>query len=286
MKSDTSPADTSSSFRADLHTHTTCSDGTLTPCELVALAVQTGLKGLSITDHDTIEAYETALPEAERLGLELLPGVEFSAKDVRESVHILGYGFALDDEYLLRFCEERLASRRERNEEILRRLSGRGMPVSQEEVEQLTGIAGKNVFGRPHIAHAMVAKGYVTSPKAAFDKWLGDGRPCYASPLELSVGETIEKIHRAGGRAVLAHPHLLRMKSTVNNVLQLKFDGIEGYYSMAAPSVERPWIELGRSRGWLVTGGSDFHGGNRPNTPLGCSWVDETTFRALKGSIS
>ncbi|MGE3954171.1 MAG: PHP domain-containing protein [Parachlamydiales bacterium] len=268
------------SFRADLHCHTTASDGTLTPEELLHLAVEVGLSGLSITDHDTIEAYEVATPLARELGLELLPGIELSSLHGGASVHILGYGYDLNSPVLRGLCDWHVQRRQGRNREILALLAEKGMPVTEEEMEFTKG-PGKRIYGRPHIAQAMIGKGYVGSIKEAFDRWIGEGRPCYAPGLRITAEETIEKIHAAGGKAVIAHPHLIPSAGLVRELLELPFDGIEGYYAKMGPDQERVWVEIGRKKGWLVTGGSDFHGSSKPHIPLGCSWVDEETFRRV-----
>lgn len=280
------PSPFPSSFRADLHSHTTCSDGTLSPAELVALAVKVGLQGLSITDHDTVDAYETAQAEADRLGLHLLPGIEFSSRDDREAVHVLGYGFDLDNASLHALCERRVVERLERNAQILKRLDELGMPVTQEEVQEVAGIAGKRIFGRPHIAQVMRQKGYVASVREAFEKWLAEGQPGYARGRDATVQEVIDVIHQANGKAVIAHPHFFKYSSTAQRLLTLNFDGIECYYSLTSSALEQPWIDRAKARGWLVTGGSDFHGENKPQVTLGCSWVDGPTFQALQSRVN
>lgn len=282
MRSDTS-LQPKLAFRADLHVHTTCSDGTLSPIQLVRLAVAVGLRGLSITDHDTIEAYDTAISEAAATGLELLSGIELSTRDEKESVHVLGYGFDIWSATLRNFCEQRVAARHERNEQILLRLGKLGMLISQEEIEHEAGIVGKRVFGRPHIARVMVQKGYVVTMREAFDKWLGESCPAYVHGYEVGVQQAIELIQRAGGKAVIAHPHYLRHESTTRRLLKMNFNGIECYYPHTKKGIERFWLRCARQAGWLVTGGSDFHGENRSHVQLGACWVGEEAFRALQG---
>ncbi len=267
-------------FRADLHCHTTASDGSLSPEELLHLAKEVGLSGLAITDHDTMEAYDVAIPLAEELGIELLPGIELSSIHEGQSVHILGYGYDLQSPTLHTFCEWHAERRKLRNREILSLLEKRGMPVTEEEMQEVKGV-GRRIYGRPHIAQAMINKGYVRTIREAFDRWIAEGKPCYAPGIRVSSEETIEKLHEAGGKAVIAHPHLIRAPKLVKELLEMPFDGIEGYYGKLGPDQERQWVVIGKKNGWLVTGGSDFHGASKPHIPLGCSWVDETTFRAL-----
>ncbi len=262
-------------FRADLHSHTTCSDGSMTPVELVRLAREVGLSALSITDHDTIAAYETAILEAEASGLELLPGVEFSCDQEGTSVHILGYGYRLDAESILDFCLLHKKRREERNRLILGKLRRIHMPIDEEEL-----IGGS--IGRPHIAQLMVEKKYVRNFKEAFDGFLGEERCCYVVGQTFSVAEGIDRIHQGGGKAFLAHPHLLSKSETVRDLLKLPFDGIECYYARCSPNQEKRFLKIAKEKGLLVSGGSDFHGIAKPYIPLGSSWVDEETFYKIK----
>lgn len=266
-------------FRADLHCHTTCSDGTVTPKEIISLAVQSGLSGLSITDHDTIEAYQTATRYAQEKGIELIPGVEFSTSHAGESVHILGYAFSLKSDAIHALCAKHKERRIQRYRAILDKLAQHKMPISEGE---LLSLHPQGSIGRPHIALVMMQKGYVTSVDQAFKKFLGEGRSCYTKGYAFPVEETIDVIHAGGGLAVIAHPHLIRNGSITRDLLKMPFDGIEGYYAKFPPSEEKKWIAIGNEKGWLVTGGSDFHGTVKPHLPLGCSWVGEDTFQLLR----
>ncbi len=257
-------------FRADLHCHSSFSDGTDTPEALIDLALEKGLSGLSITDHDTLGAYPQALDYAQKRGLLLLPGIEFSAYFQESPVHILAYAFRLKSEALLTLCGRHRKRRFERNLEIVQRLKGLGIHLGEIKGE-----------GRPHIALALIEKGVVGSIQEAFDRFLGDGKPAFCPGKTISVEETLEVIHRAGGRAVIAHPHLIRKQSLLRRLSELPFDGIEGYYAKFSPERERKYLELGRKKEWLITGGSDYHGTNKPFSSLGSSWVDEKTFYTL-----
>jgi predicted metal-dependent phosphoesterase TrpH len=267
-------------FRADLHCHSTSSDGTLSPESLVRHAVEIGLNGLAITDHDTIDAYATALPVAKELGLPLVSGVEFSTMWEGYSVHILGYSFDLDNSDLHAFCKKHHIRREERNGEILQNLVRHGMPVTMEEVLAIGPEDGFTV-GRPHIAQAMVQRGYVKTVDEAFKAWIGGGRPCFSLGKSYQPEETIDVIHNAGGLAVIAHPHLIRPKKIANTLLNLPFDGIEGYYARLPLNQEEKWVALAKKQEWICTGGSDFHGTVKPHIPLGCSWVGEEIFQIL-----
>lgn len=263
-------------FRADLHCHSTCSDGSMTPRELVLHAKEMDLQGLSITDHDTIEAYKEAIPFAKQQGIELIPGIELSSMEQGMSVHILGYSFSLASPVIEHFCTQHSQRRKERNRAILEKLANNDMPIDEEE------ILGAASVGRPHIAQAMVKHGYVQNIQEAFNKYIGEGKRCYVKGNAFSATETIDTIHQAGGFAVIAHPHLVRDKKTIKNLLKLNFDGIECYYGNFPPSRHQKWIDIATNKGWMITGGSDFHGDIKPNIRLGCSWVGEDTFRILQ----
>jgi predicted metal-dependent phosphoesterase TrpH len=267
-------------FRADLHCHTTCSDGTATPHEIIELACAQGLQGLSITDHDTIAAYSEIGDLAEKKGLFLLPGVEFSAVHLEANIHVLGYSFPPDSACMHDFCMKHQDRRHERNQAILNLLSAQGMPLSMEEVHPLIPSSQKSV-GRPHIAIAMVKKGYASSIQEAFHDFIGEGKSCYASGNAFTVQETIDLIHQAKGLAIIAHPHLIEKVHVVKSLLEMNFDGIEGYYGRFPLQAQERWIKIGKRKNWIITGGSDFHGTIKPHLPLGSSWVDETVFSIL-----
>jgi 3',5'-nucleoside bisphosphate phosphatase len=257
-------------LRADLHTHTTCSDGTLTPQELILAAQDAQLDVLSITDHDTLQAYG----ELPKSALTIIPGIEFSSQLRGISVHILGYSFQLDHSGLQQFLKEQRQRRTERNEQIVANLHRLGVPIPLEEVVA----AGRGSIGRPHIAKVLLKAGFVGSVQKAFDLYLGDGKPAYAGGVRPSIAEVIAVLHEAGGFAVLAHPHFIRDRALLHEVLQEPFDGLEAHYALQ-PSAE--WVRIAKERGLFVTGGSDFHGAIKPNYTLGASLAPESTVRIL-----
>lgn len=269
-------------FRADLHCHSTCSDGTLSPIEIVKLASEIGLKGLSITDHDSIDAYVTALPAAKEMGIEMISGVEFSAIHKGISVHILGYSFDLSDPHIHALCQRHQQRRAKRNRAILALLAQHNMPITEDELLDCADNELHHTIGRPHIAQAMVRHGYVETVYDAFAKFIKEGKPCYSLGDVISVEETIDTIHQAKGLAIIAHPHLINNESILHRLLEMNFDGLEGYYGRILLSSEKRWIKIAKKKNWLITGGSDFHGAVKPTIPLGCSWVNEETFRQLK----
>lgn len=268
-------------FRADLHCHSTCSDGSLLPTELVDMAVDIGLQGLSITDHDTVAAYGTAMQRAEEAGLKLLPGVEFSTSHKDISVHVLGYAFDPRNKEIIKFCNTHIEERRRRNKKIIELLIRKGFKVSEEELNDISfdGAKGKpNSLGRPHIAQLLMEKGHVTSIQQAFDKYIGDNKSCYEPGKRHSVEETIDLIHRVGGKAVIAHPHLIKRRKIVRDLMAMDFDGLEAFYAKMPLHQEQPWIDRAREKGWIATGGSDYHGSVKPKLSLGCSWVSDEIF--------
>lgn len=269
-------------FRADLHCHSDCSDGSDAPQALLIKAKQVHLQGLAITDHDTIEAYTPALwNQAKQLSLELLTGVEISSEIEGHSIHILGYGFDATSASLRHFLLHMQTIRFERNQAILAKLKQYKMPIEEEELSQFAK-GMKKTLGRPHIADLMVRKKYVGSFREAFDRFLGNGKPCYVSGFKITPFQAIEAIHQAKGKAVLAHPHLIQQTYLLNSLFSLPFDGIECYYSLFHKAQEEPWIRWAHQKGWIATGGSDYHGAYKPNIHLGASWVDRKTFERLK----
>ncbi|HSX25448.1 MAG TPA: PHP domain-containing protein [Chlamydiales bacterium] len=271
-------------FRADLHCHTHCSDGCDAPLVLLHLAKQAGLQGLSITDHDTIDAYSPDLfEEAERLGVRLLTGIELSSEQDQNSVHILGYGIDLASPSLKLFLEEMQRRRNERNRAILEKLAKKKLIITEAElIEFAYQGRGKGTIGRPHIAQLMVLKGYVGSPQDAFLYYLREGASCYAFGIKFSPREAIEQIRLAKGKAVLAHPHYLKGGSLKRKLLDLPFDGIECYYGTLPKALELPWLKVAKEKNWIATGGSDYHGHLKQTIPLGSSWVNQHTFEALQ----
>ncbi len=267
-------------FRADLHCHTTCSDGTLTPTEIIDHAIKSNLNGLSITDHDTIQAYKEAMPYAAEMNFLLLPGIEFSTCYKDTSIHVLAYAFSLDAKPIQNLCSKHKIRRENRNLAILQLLAKKSLPISVDELERQRGFFSDSVT-RPHIALAMIEKGYVTTMQQAFNEYLSEGKPCFVPGTPISLEETLETIHQAGGLAIIAHPHLINDVRIIRNLIDLPFDGIEGYYARFAPKDNERWIKIAQRKSWVVTGGSDFHGTIKPGTTFGSSWVNEETFYQL-----
>lgn len=256
----------------DLHTHTTFSDGSFTPEDLIDLALKIGLKGLAITDHDSILAYPSALILAKSKGLQLIPGVEFSCHYKNTSVHILGYSFKCTEPGLLEFCERHKNRRNNRNRKILEKLKDHGVEISEAELKN----SASGMVGRPHIAKILVEQGHAPDIASAFKLFLGDGKKCYVSGELFTIEETLNVIHSAGGLAVLAHPHLYYDSPLVKEILSHHpFDGLECEYGKMPPEKNAPWITYATKHGLIMTGGSDFHGTIKPNLPLGATTITQ-----------
>ena len=257
--------------RLDLHLHTTHSDGSCTPTEVVSLAHQAGVTAMAITDHDITTGIPEAIVAAERYGIEIIPGVEISSIMGGSELHILGYFLDWQNGDLNERFKSLRDSRHRRNPQIVERLQSLGIEITYDDVRAL---AGSDSVGRPHIARALMDKGVVGSAKEAFDRFLGDGKPAYV-PRELPTpADAIHWIKEARGLAILAHPTWVKLKdqSLTEMVRRLKADGLDGvevYYSTHAARQTREYLSLAHQLGLLVTGGSDFHGLTKPDIEVG-----------------
>jgi predicted metal-dependent phosphoesterase TrpH len=252
----------------DLHSHTTASDGTYLPAQLVDEALRTGVRILGITDHDTFSGYDQALPLARQAGLELVCGIELSTKLHGHSVHLLGYFLSADGLGDFRtWIGELQASRRERNLRLIARLRELGLEITLEEVQA----RGGEMMGRPHFAQVLIEKGYVRSLQQAFDEYLDESAKGYVTRREPQFAEAVKHIRDAGGIASLAHP--VRIREDVAAILpELRAAGlnaIEVYHSDHSRSQSALYLKLAEQHGLLVTGGSDFHGAVKPEIHLG-----------------
>lgn len=243
--------------RADLHLHTTASDGVWTPSQLIDAAAAAGLAAVAVTDHDTVAGIAEALARGAAAGIEVVPGIELSVGHGDTEVHLLGYYIDWQDERLLSALERLRASRHERLERMVRRLQEAGCAVSVEDVLRA---AGGGSPGRPHVARVLVERGYAASVPDAFDRWLTPGRPGYVPRSRISLAEGIALIHAAGGIAVCAHPGLLREQAIVEEAVRLGVDGIEVVHSEHRPEQQAHYDAFARARGLIRTGGSDAHG--------------------------
>lgn len=259
----------------DLHCHSVYSDGSLLPSELIALAKEKELSGLSITDHDSFQGFF----DAEKLGMPLLPGVEISAEFEKKSIHVLGYAFNPHDAAFQEFCLRQRVWRRERLRQMCALLTKNGTPLTDADV--VTTDDPNYTYGRVHIALALMKQGHVKSVSDAFKRYIGDRSPSYVSGQKCSVQEAIDAIHKAKGFAVLAHPHLIDSKSLARRLIALNFDGIEAHYGRFVAQVNDHWVQKANARGMFVTGGSDFHGLPKPESYLGSASCPEPIFNML-----
>ena len=254
----------------DLHTHTTASDGSMSPRELVRHAKENGLTAIAITDHDTIAGLPDALDEAEKLGIEVITGLEIGV-EFKPEMHILGYFLNNNYENINKTLIKLRESREERNPKIIHTLNQMGMEITLQEVE---AEALGNVVGRPHIAKVLIKKGYVKSMEDAFSRYLASGRPAYFKKDKLSPEEGIWEIRNAGGIPVLAHPIFLNFNHSeldqlVGALAKAGLGGIEAYYSENSKDETGNLLRIAIKHQLLVTGGSDFHGSIKPNIALG-----------------
>jgi hypothetical protein len=255
----------------DLHTHTTHSDGSASPEELIGLASAKRARAVAITDHDTVSAIVGARAVADRFGIEFVAGIEISAEYSPGTMHILGY--CIDDEStaLAVKLDELQKARESRNPQIASRLRSLGFDISYDEVVE---VAGNQVVGRPHFARLMIEKGYVASIQEAFDRFLKKDAEAYVEKARLSPRESIALIHEAGGVAVLAHPYQLKLSSheemdqLVGELAGLGLDGIEAVYSRHSAAERASYSEVATRHGLLVTGGSDYHGSYKPDISI------------------
>lgn len=259
----------------DLHSHTTESDGTFSPQELVSAAHHLKLDALAITDHDTFSGYEQAKPFADGLGLNLLCGIEISTalgNPKTKTVHVLGYflnGGPADDfrDWVLQMQ----GARRDRNERLAVRLRSLGLDIHIEEVNAI----GRSMAGRPHFARLLVQKGYCSSIQDSFAKYLDESAPGYVDRDEPSLEEAIQRVAGGGGISSLAHPIRLGKRDhaeedeLIGQIAGWGLRAIEVYHSDQTAADSARYLELARKYGLLVTGGSDFHGGNKPSIQLG-----------------
>lgn len=263
-------------MKIDLHIHSTASDGTLSPSEILNMAQRLNLGAISITDHDTINGTKEALAIGIPPSLKFLTGVEISANppscfSCPGSFHILGYGINIDDTRLNHTLARLQEARKNRNPRIIELLNRMGFDLTLNEIRK---DSGKCQLGRPHIAKQMVKKGFVQSVSEAFDSYLATGQPAYVDKYRVDCNRAVEVILNAGGLPVLAHPVLLNIKDDALEKLIIRLramglKGIEAYYPEQPPDLIVRYIEMANRHGLLITGGTDFHGSIKPEIKMG-----------------
>lgn len=269
----------------DLHVHTTASDGTEQPRETVELAKKKGLKAIAITDHDTVLGCREAMAAGEELGIEVVPGIEFGTK-YGIAVHMLGYYLDLDAPALTEMTRSIVEDRDQRNEKTVRLMQENGIDVTYAQLKERFG----EVIGRPHFAHVLMEAGLAEDVQDAFARLLGKGMKYHQYRHTLEIHEVIECIVNSGGVAVLAHPFQYKkndeeLRELIEHCMQFGLKGMECRYSGYSPEQTSYLEALAEEYGLVKTGGSDFHGENKPRIKLGSgiednlkvpySWLEE-----------
>ncbi len=267
---------------ADLHIHTTASDGSLTPAQVVREAEARGLTSIAITDHDTTAGIDQALEAAEGLDVEVIPGIELSAEQDAEEVHILGYWLDHHDRVLQEKLDVLQRARWKRARKMVEKLSRLGISVNWERVVEIAGES--RAFGRPHIAHALQEDGSVTTTNEAFDLYIGVDGPAYVPRYKLTAVEAVQMILMAGGLPVLAHPH--GQEHVLDGLVASGLVGLEAYYHNYTIQESEALVRLAEQHDLVPTGGSDFHGrGGCGAAALGEVWVPRKSVGRLRSLV-
>ncbi|TDT33732.1 PHP domain-containing protein [Naumannella halotolerans] len=271
--------------RIDLHTHSSVSDGTDSPSELMDKAVDAGLAVIALTDHDSFDGLAEAAAAAKRSGITLLPGMEMSTHLHGASVHLLAYGMDTEDPALNAELQRIRVGREDRVGPVLERLSGLGMQISREQVEAQAGDASS--IGRPHIADALVEAGLVGDRTEAFDRWLHDGGPAHVERYTTELPAAIDLVHAAGGKAVIAHPwsrssrEVLPPEVLAALVAEHRLDGLEVDHHDHDLQTRRELRALTEELQIIATGSSDYHGAGKLDHELGCFTTDPAMYERL-----
>ena len=254
----------------DLHTHSNCSDGSMTPRELVKHAASRGVSAIALSDHDTVAGIDEAIEAGKEYGVEIVPAIEFSVQSATET-HILGFYIDHKSEILTEALKKINAVRWQRTVNTCENLQKLGFDVTMDEA---LAIAPSGLIGRAHFARILMEKGYVASVKEGFEKYLANGRPAYDGTQALTAKEAVELINSIGGVAFVAHPHLIRLddKELRSFLLSLKesgLTGIEGYYNEYTHEMQDYFQELAKELGLEICGGTDFHARMKPHIEIG-----------------
>lgn len=264
-------------MKVDLHSHSTASDGTAPPSDLIAMAIDAGLGALALTDHDTQGGIPEARASVEGTSLELVPGTELSLEYPHGGMHLVVLWLEPGPGPLQDRLESLQFGRKERNERILEKLRAAGMDIDMHEVE---AESGEGTVGRPHIAAVMMNKGFVADMGSAFDEWLGNEKPAYVSRTRLNPEEAIDLARQSGAVPILAHPHTLNihrareMATLLDRLHEAGLVGLESVYSSYRRHERDGYTDLARRFGLVPSGGSDFHGTYKPGLALGTGYGD------------
>ena len=277
-------------MRIDLHTHSRISDGTDSPAELVAMARDAKLDVLALTDHDTFDGLDEALSEGERLGVEVVRGMELSCARRGNSVHLLAYGADPVHPALAAEMVRVRGGRTDRLRPVLAKLAELGVPVTEAQVRAQVGCSPS--VGRPHIADALVEAGHVRDRTEAFDRFLADGGPAHVPRYAIDIAKGIDLVHAAGGVAVLAHPwgrgreHILPVDLLETLARDHRLDGLEVDHQDHDADARRRLRRLSQRLDLLVTGSSDYHGTGKVDHDLGCNTTDPAVYAELLARLS
>jgi hypothetical protein len=255
----------------DLHTHSTASDGSYSPTDLIRYAKTKGIRALALTDHDCADGLQEAMAAGKETGVEVIPGVELSAKFPNGTMHVLGLFVNPSDPIFLQQLAVLQEARSQRNPKMVKKLQDLEIKITYDEV---VAASGGGQVGRPHFARVLMEKGYVKTIGEAFEKYLKNGGPAYVEKERFSPEECITLIHKAGGVAILAHPLTLglpfeQMDELLERLTTAGLDGMEVYYSVHTPEQTTQYEQLASKWGLVATGGSDFHGEYKPKIDLG-----------------
>ncbi len=265
--------------KADLHVHTTESDGKYSPEEVVKMAVERGLSALAITDHDTFAGYAKAKLATDSQ-IEIISGMECTCDFEGREIHVLAYGFNTEDESITSFAQKQKKLRVNRAEKMISKLSNMGYDL---DINDVIAESGTWNISRNHIAKVLVKKGYASHTQQVFNKWLGNDLPAYFKADYKPVKETIDIIHNAGGVAVLAHPASYYSDQDIQYLIDCGLDGFECIHPSHPYNLQQKYATLCDERGLLKTGGSDFHGFKKSElTTLGTVSIDYDNVHVLK----
>jgi hypothetical protein len=266
--------------RFDLHTHTHCSDGRLSPTELVSAAKEASVDGIAITDHDTTAGVAEAMEAGEELGVRVISGVEMTSEESAFECHILGYFVNHAEGDLQALLQKTRRARVDRAREMLRRLRQMDLDVSEAEVVQLHG---PGAVGRPHIASLLASKGYAPTVRQAMRRYLSKRSPAYVPRMKLSPEEVVGAIRADGGAPVFAHPGLMGMDELIARLVPVGLAGVEAYYPEHSEADVARYAAMAKDLDLVATGGSDFHGlESSRHASLGDAYVDEETLEELR----
>jgi len=254
----------------DLHTHSTCSDGSMSPRELVRHAASKGLAAIALSDHDSVSGVKDAMDEGKKVGVEVVPAIELSVQSETET-HILGYYIDIDHPLLKEALDSVMDARNRRTLNTCQKLNDLGFNVTMEEAYS---IAPSGLIGRAHFARIMMEKGYISSVKEGFDKWLGVGKPAYDGSQALTARQAVELIKNIGGYSYVAHPHLIRisddeLRAFLTDLKKYGLCGIEGYYNEYTPEMQEKFQSMAKELGLKISGGTDFHAKMKPHIEIG-----------------